>query len=166
MANFEKLVPIVKMLEGKFAGNIDGQICTMEGITLATYRSYFGKSKTCNDLKNITDNQWNTIFINGFWNHWLADKINNQSVANLLVDWVWTSGINGIKYPQEILGVSVDGIVGPKTLAAINDYPNQEELFNKLWEHRKKYFESIAKGGKSKFLKGWLNRLNAFKFEP
>jgi hypothetical protein len=23
----------------------------------------------------------------------------NQSIANLLVDWVWTSGIYGIKFP-------------------------------------------------------------------
>ena len=70
----------------------------------------------------------------------------------------------GIKFPQRVLGVNDDGIVGPKTLAAINGYENQEELFNKLWNRRKKHFQDIAKGGKAKFLGGWLNRLNDFKY--
>ena len=63
-----------------------------------------------------------------------------------------------------MLGVADDGVVGPKTIAAINNYPNQKELFQKLWNRRKAHFESIAKNGKKQFLKGWLNRLNDFKF--
>lgn len=164
MADYKKLVPIIKRWEGGYAGNIDGQICTMQGITLATYRSYYGNTKTCADLKKITESQWNNIFTKGYWNKWSADNIKNQSIANLLVDWLWTSGIYGIKYPQEVLGVTVDGVVGPKTLAAINDYPNQKELFQKLWNRRKKHFETIGKGNNAKFLVGWLNRLNAFKY--
>ena len=99
-----------------------------------------------------------------FWDKWKADEIKNQSIAQLLVDWVWVSGVYGIKYPQQVLGVKVDGIVGQKTIAAINDYPDQKELFNKLWNRRKKHFEDVAKSpSKAKFLKGWLNRLNDFK---
>ena len=74
------------------------------------------------------------------------------------------SGTYGIKYPQKVLGVTADGVVGPKTIAAINDYPNKKELFEKLWKRRKAYFESIGKGKNSKFLNGWLNRLNEFKW--
>lgn len=164
MADYKKLKPIILKWEGGYAGNIDGMTCTMKGVTLATFRKYYGKKKNCSDLKKITDDQWDTIFVKGYWNKWLADNINNQSIANLLVDWVWTSGVYGIKYPQQVLGVTADGIVGPKTLAAINGYDDQEELFNKLWIRRKKHFESIAKNGKQQFLKGWLNRLNDFKF--
>lgn len=102
-----------------------------------------------------------------YWDKWRADEINNQSIANLVVDWVWASGIYGIKYPQEVLGVAVDGVVGIKTLFAINNYENQKELFKKLWNRRKKHFEDIAKRNPSQkvFLKGWMNRLNAFKYE-
>lgn len=168
MATYKSLAPIIKRLEGGYAFHPnDRGGCTNSGVTISTYRSYYGKSKTCNDLKNMSDSQWDTIFIQGFWNRWCADMINNQSIANLLVDWVWASGMYGIKYPQEILGVTVDGIVGPKTISAINDYPDQEELFNKLWERRKKHFESIVKKNPSQkvFINGWLNRLNNFKFE-
>ena len=61
MANYKKLKPIVLKWEGGYAGNIDGMICTMKGVTLATFRKYFGKSKTCKDLRNISDTQWDTI---------------------------------------------------------------------------------------------------------
>jgi hypothetical protein len=32
-----------------------------------------------------------------------------------------------------VLGVVDDGVAGPKTLAAVNGYPNQRELFQKLY---------------------------------
>ena len=168
MANYKILVPFIKRFEGKYSNHPnDKGGCTNSGVTIGTYRNYFGKNKTCEDLKNMTDNQWDTIFINGFWNKWLADRIECQSIANLLVDWVWTSGIYGIKYPQQVLGVTADGIVGPKTLAAINNHPNHKELFQKLWNRRKQHFEAIVKNNPSQkcFLNGWLNRLNGIKWD-
>ena len=114
----------------------------------------------------MTEEQWNYIFKVHFWDRWQADKIESQSIANIVVDWVWASGIYGIKYPQQILGVTADGKVGPQTLAAINGYPNQKELFQKLWNRRKKHFEDIVKNRPASkvFLKGWMNRLNDFKW--
>lgn len=102
-----------------------------------------------------------------YWDKWKADQIQNQSIANLLVDWLWGSGAWGIKFPQRILEVADDGIVGTKTLAAINNYPDQSKLFKKLWLRRKQHFEDIVKADPTQgvFLKGWLNRLNDFKFE-
>lgn len=167
MAQAEKLIPIVLKWEGGYAPNIDGKVCTCKGVTLSTYRQYFGKDKTCYDLKRISDAEWLHIFKKGYWDRWKADSITNQSIANLLVDWVYTSGLYGIKYPQRILGVKDDGIVGNKTLSAINNYPDQEELFYQLWNRRKRHFEDIAKrdASKKKFLVGWLRRLNDFKYK-
>lgn len=164
MADYRRLIPKVRKWEGGYAGNIDGKTCTMMGVTLDTYRNYFGKSKKCSDLRRITDEEWETIFKKGFWDRWKADDIDNQSIAELLVDWCWASGIWGIKLPQRVLGVKDDGIVGKKTLAAINGYPDKEELFDRLWERRKKHFQDIARNGKQKFLKGWLNRLDDFGY--
>lgn len=164
MNDYRNMIDKVLKWEGGYAGNIDGKTCTMKGVTLATYRNYFGRQKTCKELRGISQAEWEYIFKNGFWDRWKADEINNQSIAELLVDWCWTSGVWGIKLPQRVLGVKDDGIVGNKTISAINNYPNQKELFQKLWNRRKKHFEDIAKNGKEKFLKGWLNRLNAFKY--
>lgn len=170
-AQVKYLVPIIQKWEGGFSNHpSDTGGATMAGITIATYKSYCkikGKPvPTVEDLKNITQEEWMDILKTLYWDKWQADDINNQSIANLIVDWVWASGVYGIKYPQQVLGVTADGIVGPKTLAAINDYANQEELFNKLWERRKQHFEAIVANNASQqvFLKGWLNRLNDFVY--
>lgn len=161
------LISKIKKLEGGYVNNPnDKGGCTNSGITISTYRKYFGKTKTCNDLKKLSENHWMTIFINGYWNKILGYKIKNQSIADFLVDWYWHSGSYAIKFTQQILNVSSDGVVGPKTIAAINNYPNQKELFQKLWNRRKKQFDDIVKRNPSQkiFLKGWYNRINDFKW--
>ena len=167
MADYKKLKPIVLKWEGAFVNHpADPQGATNSGITIATFRSVYGKNKTIQDLKNMTNEQWEYIFKTRFWDRWKADNIDNQAIANLLVDWLWGSGVYGIKYPQRVLGVVDDGIVGAKTLAAINNHPNQKELFQKLWNRRKKHFDDIVRQRpQSKvFYKGWINRLNDFKW--
>jgi len=59
-----------------------------------------------------------------------------------------------------LLGVTADGIVGPKTITALN---NNKEIKNKVYSARKTFFESIVKKNPSqkKWLKGWMNRLNS-----
>lgn len=136
----------------------------MWGVTIGTFRQVFGKDKTVADLKAMTDEQWMFIFRKYYWDKWKADTINSQSIANLLVDWLWASGSYGVKIPQRVLGVSIDGIVGAKTIAAINGYPNEKELFWKLWKEREAFFTRIAVGSQKKFLRGWLNRLNGIKY--
>ena len=167
MANHLLLIPKVLKWEGGYINHPnDKGGATNKGVTLSTFRKYFGKSKTVNDLKNITNEQWQYIFKKGYWDRWKADLIKNQSIAELLVDWLYNSGVWGIKYPQQVLGVVSDGVVGPKTIAAINSYQNQEELFNRLWNRRKKHYEDIVKKNPNQkvFLRGWMNRLNSFKY--
>lgn len=171
MSKVSELIPHILKWEGGWSNDkADKGGPTMKGVTLAVYTAYCNKhgkgNPTQQQLKNISKKEWEDILKSMYWDRWKADQINNQSVANLLVDWLWTSGVYGIKYPQQVLGVEDDGKVGPKTLAAVNNYPNQEELFNRLWSRRKQHFTAIANSrpDNAKFLKGWLNRLNDFKF--
>ena len=99
------------------------------------------------------------------WDIWQADKINNQSIAEILVDWVWGSGKWGVVIPQRLLGLEDDGKVGAITLSHLNQ-ANQKELFTSLFNARVKFLNDIVKNNpsQSKFIKGWLNRLNDFKF--
>jgi lysozyme family protein len=165
MAKSEKLKPFILSWEGGFA-NIKGDKggATNKGITIATYRSVFGNQRTIEDLKTITDAEWLYIFEKLFWSKWKADRIKSQSIANLLVDWVWHSGNQGIKIPQKALGVAADGVVGDKSLAAINNYPNEKELFVKLWHEREAFLKRIGTGSQAKFLRGWLNRINGIQY--
>ena len=103
-----------------------------------------------------------------YWDVWQADKIQSQALANILVDWLWRNGRHGITITQGILGVNQDGIVGEKTLAVLNTYPDYKELFDKIQQVRKAYINMICLNNpKSKrFKKDWLSRLNNIKFLP
>lgn len=171
MAKLETLWPFILSWEGGFA-NVPGDRggATKYGVTISIWKAQ-GYDKDGDgdidvaDLKLITKDDAMRICRLNFWNRWKADEIKDQSVANLLVDWVWASGRYGITIPQSILGVKVDGVVGPKTLAALNGWKNgQQALFNALMSNREAYINMIAKGKQAKFKKGWLNRLNSIKY--
>lgn len=167
MANHKILEPFILKWEGGFVYNKDDLGgATNRGVTLATYRSVFGNKKTANDLKRMTQVQWGVIFKKYYWDKWKADDIKDQNVANILVDWLWCSGSYGIKIPQKVLGVSIDGIVGTKTIAAINARDGRE-LFDTIKQERKDYIDSIcqARPQNMKFKKGWLNRINSLDYE-
>lgn len=167
MADYRKLKPFILRWEGGYTNDqADLGKQTNKGVTLSTYRSVFGKNKTVSDLKKITDEQWEFIFKKYYWDKWKADDIKDQNVANILVDWFWCSGSYGIKIPQEVLGVSVDGIVGSKTIAAINARDGRE-LFDTIKQERKDYIDRICqtRPQNKKFKKGWLNRINSLDYE-
>lgn len=167
MCNFKDFIKNIFRLEGGYVNHPnDKGGCTNKGITIETFRSFYGKDMTCSDLKNITEEQAEAIYKNNYWNPCWGDKIYCHKIAELLVDWAINSGVKtAIKGIQRIVGVEVDGVMGPKTLKAINNYP-VKSLFDKLKEERKLFYENIVKKNPSQevFLKGWLNRLNSYKW--
>lgn len=169
MANYKLLKPFILKWEGGFVNNKnDAGGATNKGVTLTTFRKYYGQSKSIEDLKHISDEQWNHIFKTGYWDACKADQLNCQSVANIMVDWAYMSGAStAIKAVQKILGCKVDGIIGPKTIAAINGYRVPKQLFYDIQRARVEfYYNIVAKRPANKvFLKGWMNRLNALIWE-
>lgn len=169
MADINILGPFILSFEGGFVNDPDDRGgATNKGVTLATWQSH-GRDLdgdgfiTEKDVRLIQTSDAMAILKKICWDRWKADKIKNQSVANLLVDWVWCSGIYGIKIPQRVLGVDIDGKVGNQTLTAVNKYPDQQELFRKLWREREKYLDRICESTPSnrKFRKGWQSRIEA-----
>lgn len=142
---------------------------TMCGVTIATYRTYRKAqgfaTTTVSDLKRMTYTDWRGVFKKMFWDRWKGDQIQSQALANILVDWVWASGAYGITMPQQILGVTADGIVGVKTITALNA-ASPQPLFSQLHQARIDYVEGIARRNprKGKFLKGWKRRINAITY--
>ena len=167
MADARKLVPIIKRWEGGYSNHpMDKGGPTMQGVTLNTFRKYYGANKTAEDLKKITDTQWYHIFKSGYWDKMRGDYILSQSIANLVIDWAWGSGpVTAARQLQRYLKVIVDGKIGPMTLSALNSR-DKRKTFEDLWKLRKEYFEAIVRANPSQrvFLRGWLNRLNSFKY--
>lgn len=143
---------------------------TMCGVTLATFAEYCRRKgyprPTIVRLKAIKYKEWLEILKTMFWDKWKADQINNESIALILVDWVWGSGKYGITIPQKAIGMTADGIVGPKTIAAVNA-KDPKQLFDLIRKERLAYIERICRSRPTnlKYKRGWLNRLNDIKFK-
>lgn len=165
MAKSEILKPFILSFEGGFVNDPnDRGGATNKGVTIATYRHVFGKDKTVADLKNITDKEWDMVYRSQYWYQMRADDIADQSIANLMVDFAWTSGVaRASKYLQRAVGAKQDGIVGAKTLHAVNA-TDPKALFKTLHTQREAYIRSIAKGTQRKFLRGWLRRLDGIQY--
>ena len=171
MADPKKLIPFILKWEGRFVNDPDDLGgATNKGITIGTYGEYRKRkglpAPTVQDLKNLTEKEWYEVFKTLYWDRWRADEIKNQSVANILVDWVWASGVHGIKRPQTILGVVPDGIVGKKTIAALNA-AHPDRVFEAIKADRAKFIGEICKARpkNEKYRKGWMNRINAISYE-
>lgn len=183
MADFKKLIPFIiyfetgvkdskadsrtLFLKAKAKGvandpaDLGGD--TLVGVTAATYKKYCRKvGKATARLQDLSFQDWSDILKVMFWDRWHADDIRSQKVAEMLVDWVWNSGAYGITIPQRMLGCKADGIVGPVTLAAVNDQ-NPDILFSQLRLERLAYIERIcnARPANAKFRNGWVRRINS-----
>ena len=173
MADVKKLVSFILKWEGGFVNDPDdlGGATNM-GVTIGAWKSC-GYDKDgdgdidVDDLHLLTrEDVVNRVLKPYYWDRWKADEIKSQSVANILVDFVWASGAHGIRIPQQLLGVSVDGIVGPKTISAVNS-KNPRELFDMIRIARFDFIEDICRKrpANNKFKRGWMNRINDLKFE-
>lgn len=190
MAKIELLIPYIKKWEGGFVNDTaDRGGATNMGVTIGTWRQV-GYDKDGDgdidiyDLKLLTtDEMICRVLKPHYWDRWKADTIKSQKVANILVDWVWGSGAHGILIPQRLLGVKVDGIVGEKTLEALNAQ-DPDKFFQLVFDARKQFLQDITDGSvkryearigrkatqaelmkhtNKRFLKGWLNRLEDIK---
>ena len=167
MALFSRYAPTLKKLEGGFVNNpADPGGATNMGVTLATFQQWYGADKTVADLRMMTDAQWTAIMKGGYWDKCLADQIKNQSVAEMIVDWCINSGNGIVRKVQGIVGVTADGIVGPKTIAAINRY-DQQNLHFRIKKARAEYYASLVDNRKSNlaFYDGWISRIAQLNFK-
>lgn len=173
MANIDKLIPHIIKWEGgsKYTNDpLDRGGATKYGVTIGTlqglkYDTNRDGKVNIDDVKLLQLDDFKRILKSQYWDRWKADMIVNQSVANLLVDWLWGSGKWGITIPQSLLGVPADGKVGNVTISALNA-SNQRIIYNKVWEARRQFYYNIVANNpsQSKWLRGWLNRLNDLKF--
>ena len=172
----ERLLPPRKMYEaaakhGYHVVKGDNGGPTMCGVTISTYtdwRRRQGKpAPSIADLKALGYDEWLAILKCLFWDPCKADQISNDSIALMLVDWRWVNGTQAVRDAQNAFSLVQDGIVGPKTLAALNSMP-AETVFRRLKAARERSYRIIVQRNTSqrKFLNGWINRTNSIDFKP
>lgn len=114
------------------------------------------------DIRNLTEEKAKEIYRKDYWGK-IKGGLLPEKVAMVVMDIAVNNGTGrASKWLQELVGVVVDGVIGPKTVNATNE-ADSLVLTEKLLDRREAFYRSIARGSQAKFLKGWLNRNNALR---
>jgi lysozyme family protein len=150
MANFDIAIGPVLANEGGYVSNPNdpgGE--TKYGISKRQYPDL--------DIKNLSLDQAKEIYRR---NYWQFDSIQNQTIANKLLDMCVNMGVgSAIRLVQTAVQVAVDGRYGPQTEAAINNASADKILQALRFQSVIRYLDLIDKNPKlAEFKRGWLMR--------
>ena len=170
--NFTKISAVVLENEGGYANRAaDKGGPTNRGIAWNTWKKYakedLGVEPTLDNLKKITREQAEVIYKKRYWDPSGFNEIKDPKLALMSYDWTITSGGAGRKI-QSLLkeeygkNINVDGVIGPKTIEAMNSVADSKNLTERIGAIRKDYYENLVlkDPGQAVNLKGWLNRVN------
>jgi len=173
MANhIDKILDDIIQREGGFVNHpADRGGPTKYGITLPTLREYwklkYGRSRTPNitDVKNLTETEARDIYTALYIEAPGFDVLPSIAMQEAIIDAGVNHGVGAatkfLQHALNLLGetLTVDGIIGPKTLTAANKYP-PDLITTLLLAERAKFYGAILRTNKSQlvFAAGWFNR--------
>lgn len=132
---------------------------------VAIYRHVPLSQVTANDVKNLTRDEINAIYLEQYWNPMRLGEVNDQAVATTIFDSGVVRGIGiGVKYTQRTcnsLGgaLVVDGQIGAHTLAAVNKLDRASFIRRFVLLMDAGYDAIVAHNPHdARYLHGWLAR--------
>ncbi|GAB4161818.1 MAG: glycosyl hydrolase 108 family protein [Cyanobacteria bacterium J069] len=135
---------------------------TNRGITTATYRAYRqGKGLPVQSVQMITEDEVREIYERLYWQPARCGMM-QRPLAIAHFDTAVNFGVGGATmFLQELTGVPVDRVLGPRTQQAIAQAPHQD-LAQQLCQARIDYrYRRVTRDVSQRvFLQGWLNRDN------
>lgn len=119
------------------------------------------------DIKNLSKEQAIEIYHRDWWQRYGYSKITNDLLATAVFDFAVNMGAGTAhRLLQQAINfladseLTIDGVLGPLTLAACNKFERPEKLVTVLKFFVARYYHGlvIARPANGKFLLGWLNR--------
>jgi hypothetical protein len=175
MANFDTFLPTLLRFEGGYVDDpADPGGATNKGITMHTYERaaepLLGRPPTPESFAALSNEDAGTLYKRLYWDRAHADEFESQALADIVVDFCVNAGCaTGIKLLQEVLNaagavpaLAVEGVMGPATLRALRS-ADPSDLLRRYRDGRIAYYNGLVadKPQLGRFLKGWLNRVNA-----
>lgn len=127
------------------------------GVTIKTLAAHRGHPVSIRDVKALTKGEARQILKEGYWDPIFGDEL-PSGLDYAVFDFAVNSGPSrAVKTLQECLGVAPDGIMGKKTLRAIQEHGDVEGLIDEYIEARLVYVKGL-KTWKT-FGRGWSRRI-------
>jgi len=129
---------------------------TQLGVTQRAWEEWVGHSVTIDDMKGLRPDTVKPFYKAKYW-----DKINGDRLPSgvdyAAFDFAVNSGVSrSARYMQKIAGVPEDGLIGPKSLDAINACP-PDEMVDALCSARLDFLKRLPTW--NTFGRGWQTRV-------
>jgi lysozyme family protein len=170
MADFSVFLPILLRFEGGYVNDpTDPGGETNKGVTMKTFQQcsqdLLGLDPTSDNLKALTDAQAGVIYKALYWDKVQGDAYTLQDLANIVCDFYVNAGGHATKLLQHVLNgmganIAEDGSIGPGTMQALAGF-DQVQVYRQYKQGRINYYQALGQKF-PQFVKGWLNRVNAF----
>jgi lysozyme family protein len=159
--NFKDALNHVLVHEGGWSDHpVDPGGATMKGVTLRTYRRFFGQDKSKNDLRNISDRELEHIYRSGYWDKSRCDDL-PLGVDYAVFDAAVNSGPRrGAKWLQFAVGAKQDGEIGPKTLDCLEKH-EPSEVIHDMCDRRLTFLRGLSHW--PTFGRGWSRRVEGVR---
>ncbi|XWJ90955.1 glycoside hydrolase family 108 protein [Phytobacter ursingii] len=120
-----------------------------------------GDGKPDVKIKDLTKEQAGLIYQRDYWQAAKCDLWPDGISLFVFDSAVQHGAKKAIQLLQDAVGVSSDGVAGPKTVSAVTG-ADAEWLLTRCFLRRSRYYADIIKSNASqgKYLNGWFNRLD------
>jgi lysozyme family protein len=155
-ANFSKCLDMLLHHEGGFVNHPDdpGGMTNL-GVTKAVYEKYIKRNATEAEMRALTKIDVSPIYRSNYWDRGHCDDL-PSGVDWSVFDWGVNSGMGrAAKTLQRVVGVTVDGAIGPMTIKATHDMKPQDVIV-KMHSSRQSFYESLTTF--KTFGRGWSRR--------
>lgn len=162
-ADFQRCIDLVcgPSIEGGFVNDpADPGGATNHGITLATLSHWRGQTCTVDDVRNLGQDEATTIYRASYWNVVAGDEL-PAGLDLIVFDCAVNQGPGtAARILQTVVGVPVDGQIGPATLAAVASRNAIILIVDVGLERMVRYHETP---GWDRFGHGWTNRVESIQ---
>ena len=132
------------------------------GVTQRVWEEWTGRPATEADMRSLTVEMVSPLYKKRYWDAVRGDDL-PSGVDLCVFDCAVNAGVGrASKFLQQAVGVTADGMIGPKTLAAVTAKP-ADEVIEAFCNLREAHFKSLSTF--ATFGKGWMNRLGAVEAE-
>jgi type VI secretion system secreted protein VgrG len=168
---FNKCIDIILRNEGGLVddpddtGGITNYGISYRFLSHSDWQPSHGGLVTADDIRNLTKGEACEIYFKYFWKPLQLEQLKNDSLALQVFDMAVNCGnVPAIRLLQKLVGVKVDGKIGPKTIEAANTFT--DDLAGIFRKARHTWYSNlvIEKPQFKKFLAGWLNRVDKTQF--
>ncbi len=159
--NFDRSLALVLQHEGGYVNHpSDFGGKTNLGVTQRVWEEWSGKPATEADMRALTVETVSPLYKQRYWNAVRGNDL-PSGVDLCVFDCAVNAGVNrASKYLQQVVKVTADGQIGPKTVAAVTAFP-ADEVIEQFCNLRKAHYKSLSTF--TTFGKGWMSRVASSK---